>query len=90
MDETTAKAMEIDAAQAEARDGDREGEAQNSSSASSSSSEADSDSDSDEEAADETQIQTLESQLKDNPWNYDAHVQVHTTYLLSFFFIFRS
>lgn len=39
-------------------------------------SESDSDSDSDSEADDKLQVQTLESELYNNPSNYDAHVQV--------------
>lgn len=41
----------------------------------SSSSSSDSDSDSDSDTASEEQIQALVSQLKENPWNYDAHVK---------------
>lgn len=40
-------------------------------------SESDSDSDSDSEADDKLQVQTLESELYNNPSNYDAHVQVY-------------
>lgn len=47
------------------------------SSSSSSSSGSDSDdSDSDSEAQQNLQLQTLESELSNNPSNYDAHVQV--------------
>lgn len=74
-DELAANSMEVEEAQIEARDGDRGEEEARNPSRDSVSSSSSSDSDSDEEAADEAQIQTLESQLKENPWNYDAHVQ---------------
>ncbi|XP_020261925.1 squamous cell carcinoma antigen recognized by T-cells 3 isoform X2 [Asparagus officinalis] len=72
MDESAAKSMEIDEPRTEAGDAERGPEPKNPSSHSSSSS---SDSDSDEEGVDETQLLTLESQLQENPWNYEAHVQ---------------
>ena len=37
-----------------------------------------SDSDSDDEAQETLQIQTLETELSQNPANYDSHVQVFT------------
>lgn len=77
MDESAAKSMEIDDPHTEAGDAERGPEPKNPSSHSYSSS----DSDSDEEEVDETQVLTLESQLQENPWNYEAHVQVHPSIL---------
>lgn len=44
----------------------------------------DSDSDSEDEAESNHQIETLESELSANPYNYDAYVQVRITHYLPF------